>query len=647
MYQIQNNIQNSHIYIIYFNYNDSQKRSEIITSHELVSISNYVTNWNKNKTFIVRVYADDNYKLVDTPTINVDKEYNLIKDSDSYGDYYGKGWTKTPESNFILNGNTEPTDPIPPTPTEYNVTLTNNISNAILTSDKGITDNVTTSDAILTLTAKENYVFSGTPQITIAGTNYNFTKSDNLYTFDLNTIDISNDVTAVINGGMYLKITFNLTNTNIYQYGIQNYTGNTNAIVGVTVPSGKKWNSGNVIVNYDDGTSKQMSLTKQYDTTHSMTYYGTTLSFIDTSKNITSIIVTALADVVVGEDIEIQYTVLNCSKTDDSPTTLKNNASSISKITINSSEGFIFKTSPTLRIVKDDGNSNVYNFVLNTDNNIAELEINNTNLGDNFITSISVNAVAEASTVVTIKGFQNVYKLTKQQLNQLAKARYITRTNDYYYQRIDLGKYIIALCEYPFTITGDEDSYIVLSDIETDIIARRLNSYEFKFTSEKKIINGLYKNSSDISKSSIRIYLPYYGYKDIDSKYINTNINIEIVVNVLTNTCIYKILSNDFLIDTIETNIADKLPYITQITNNDISIGNNNIYVNMNENKLFVIVEQYPKVEKTHNNTLKIDLISNINGYIRGDFSHGLSISNAKIEELNKIKMLFNNGVYC
>lgn len=647
MYQIQNKIPNSHVYIIYFTNSGSQKRSDIITSHELVSISNYVTNWNREKTFIVRVYADDNYKLVEPITLTADKDYTLTKGTDTYGDYYGRGWSKTPDSNFIINGNSEPTEPIPPIPTTYNVTLNNNIKNAILTSDKGITDNVTTSDAILTLTAKENYVFSGAPQITINGINYNFTKGDNLYTFDLNSIDISNDVTAVINGGMYLKITFNLTNTNIYQYGIQNYTGNTNAIVGVTVPSGKKWNSGNVIVNYDDSTSKQISLTRQYDATHSITYYGTTLSFIDTSKNITSIIVTASADVVIGEDIELKYTLLNCSKTDDSPTTLKNNASSINKITINSTDGFIFKTSPTLRIVKNDGNSNIYNFILNTDNNIAELEITDTNLGDNFITSISVNAVAEASTVVKIRGFQNVYKMTKQQLNELAKARYITRTNDYYYQRIDLGKYIIALCEYPFAIPGDEDSYIVLGDTETDIIARRLNYYEFKFTSEKKIINGLYKNSSDISKSTIKIYLPYYGFSDIDSKYINTSIHIEILVNVLTNTCIYKIFSNDSLIETIETNIADKLPYITQITNNDISIGNNNVYVNMNENKLFVIIEQYPKVEKTYNNTLKVDLISNITGYVKGSFSQGLKISNAKIEELNNIKMLFNDGVYC
>lgn len=646
MYQIQNKIPNSHVYILYFNNSGTQKRSEIINSHELVSISNYVTDWNRDKTFIVRVYADENYKLVEPITLTADKEYTLTTGNDIYGDYYGRGWSKTPNSNFIINGNSEPTEPIPPIPTKYNITLNNNITNAILTSDKGITDNITTSDAILTLSAKENYVFSNVPQITVNGQNYNFTKNDNTYTFDLNAIDINSDVTANINGGMYLKITFNLTNTTIYQYGIQNYTGNNNATVGVTVPNGKKWNSGNVIVNYDDGTSKQITLTRQYDSTHRITYYGTTLSFIDSSKNITSIIVTALADVVTGEDIEITYTLLNCSKTTDSPTTLKNNASSINKITINSETGFIFKTSPTLRIVKDNGNSNVYNFIVNTDN-IAELEITDTNLGDNFITSISVNAVAEASTVVKIRGFQNVYKMTKQQLNELAKARYITRTNDYYYQRIDLGKYIISLCEYPFTVDGNEDSYIVLGDTETDIIARRLNSYEFKFTSEKKIINGLYKNSSDISKSTIKIYLPYYGFSDIDSKYINTNIHIEILVNVLTNTCIYKIFSNDSLIETIETNIADKLPYITQTTNNDISIGNNNVYVNMNENKLFVIIEQYPKVEKTHNNTLKVDLISNITGYVKGSFSQGLKISNAKIEELNKIELLFNNGVYC
>lgn len=640
-YNIINPVEHTFMYVIYYNTNGAQKRSSKITTHETFNLYDIDNTIDRDKTTSFRVYADEDYTLVPPFTIqNGTSNISMIESSDTYGTFYGRGII--PSTNDItISGQVSSGTTI------HNVTLTNNIANTVLTSDKGISNNITTSDAILTLTPKENYFFGSVPQININGTSYNFTKDNNNYILDLNTITINVDVEATITGNMYLKIQFNLTNVDIYEYGIQIYTGNNSTIVGVTVPSGRKWNNGNIIINYDDSTSENRALTLQYDATHQKSYYGVTLSFIDSSKNISSIVVTASADVVIGDNVDIQYTLLNCIKSEDSPTTIENNATSINKITINSTSGFIFKTVPTLRIVKNSGSSNLYNFTLSDDNKIAELEITDTNLGDNYITTISVNAVAEAESVVTIRGFQNVYKMTRQQLNQLAQARYITRTNDYYYQRIDLGKYIIALCEYPFDIEGDEDSYIILGDEETEIIARRLNNYEFEFTSEKKLINGLYKDSSDISKSNIKIYLPYYGYTEIDSKYINTEINIKIIVNVLTNTCIYNIFSNDLLIESIEKNIADKLPYITQTTNDDISIGNSNVYVNMNENKLFVLIEQYSKVNDTHNETLKVDLISNLVGFIKGEFSQGLIIPNAKSDELQMIQTYFNQGVYC
>ena len=113
----------------------------------------------------------------------------------------------------------EPEHPIlSDTPSYLILTLTKNLTNVTMSPDVNSIE-IDGTSKIITLTANSGYQFSDVPKLTISGTDYNFILSNDVYTLDVNTLNIDSDVSGTITAtGTAIPLSKNVTNslTNCY-----------------------------------------------------------------------------------------------------------------------------------------------------------------------------------------------------------------------------------------------------------------------------------------------------------------------------------------------------------------------------------------------------------------------------------------------
>ena len=139
--------------------------------------------------------------------------------------------------------------------------------------------------------------------------------------------------------------------------------------------------------------------------------------------------------------------------------------------------------------------------------------------------------------------------------------------------------------------------------------------------------------------------MPFYGLYNIDTRYINTEIEIKYVVDILSNTAIIELYSNDVLFDTIDCYIGYSIPYIIQqgYINHNITLQNN-------------ITKQYiPKIILKQNNQINNGIYKTYKPCVISDVSEGfIKCQNVELNVNHKmtlseqqiIESYLNTGIY-
>ena len=172
------------------------------------------------------------------------------------------------------------------TPSYPILTITKNLTNVTMSPDVTSIE-IDGISKIITLTADSGYQFSDVPKLTISGTDYNFTLSDNVYTLDVNTIGIQADVSGTITAtATTIPLSKNVTNSlnnctvtpsfNSMDEGVSyNLTLNSNqGFKFVTTPILEIHNRNNVVLDFTKVTDYQYTLSFTAET-----------SYFDTDEN--------------------------------------------------------------------------------------------------------------------------------------------------------------------------------------------------------------------------------------------------------------------------------------------------------------------------------------------------------------------------
>ena len=309
-------------------------------------------------------------------------------------------------------------------------------------------------------------------------------------------------------------------------------------------------------------------------------------------------------------------------------------------IEVQVNSGFTVLNAPTLHIVSSKGTED-YPLVLKADTtDIYYYELENTIQN---ITSVSVDGLAQSSVQSLYNDYPLItcYKVNSGIMQDVANVRFQTQSGD----AQDLGKYILSVVRYPCNIATLNNIAIKLGFFQTSINADLIEKQINNFSLGKVLITGIEENTSDIEKTIIDIMLPFYGMFNLNSKYINTEIEVIYKIDIVTNNCVIEIYSNDILINQIECVIGYDLPYIIRENSQSILVNNmlnSNI---LKQNTPCIYVRQKPKEANTFYTTnIVVDNLNNIQGFIRCTDYY---IGNIPTEtEKDLIEKMMLKGVY-
>lgn len=309
-------------------------------------------------------------------------------------------------------------------------------------------------------------------------------------------------------------------------------------------------------------------------------------------------------------------------------------------IQIKINNGYSTTKTPYIKITTSDGGLNI-DFNYNNELQIWEYsEINS--LSDITDVEIITNAIKDVDIVENFPLIQ-IYKVNNDITNELKKLRF-----QLYYEQNrydDLGEYIVQYVRYPFEINSENKEKIQLGYYQTELYADIIPKIYHQISFGKKLITGLFNNNSDIENCNIIINIAYFGQINIDSKYINSEIEIICETNILTNESTLLIYSNNILIKTLTSSIGINIPYIL------INDGYKQIQTNVNINnrslvniKNSIVVEQKNKLNNILTDSTYKSL-NIINGYAEIELLEYNVKSYMTLQEIELMINILNNGV--
>ena len=423
-----------------------------------------------------------------------------------------------------------------------------------------------------------------------------------------------------ISGVKELQITNNITNTTAKAVASE-----TNYIVTVT------------------GTAQGM-----FNGTPTITYGGETYEMTVTNQTATIIVPIATESVIIngeyllGDFVEVDYSLTNCEIVGDKPV----------KVKTGQSYTFNFKANPNAELkqiqanfINDSGDTVASDGTISTNKQTGTVTITLTSGATNF----TVYANADVVTPPTLKNYGaiNVYIVTLENLDEFAKKRFIKPTGESdtgtTYSEVNLGEYVnrIKRIFAPVPVGGDDvlkcgnyNTGIKVKYPESDVMLIDFGNVE---------LTGANGNNEDYN-AQIQMFIPCRGVVSVDSKYIGKTINLSIKVNVITGDAV-ALLSCDGVTFQLESFSLSRDVIYRLGTDLNVVGGeqwNEQILYGLEP---YVLITENLTVNVPVNNTQENVTVKDVTGFAQFE-NVNLNAANLLVDEYNEIVSQLETGVY-
>ena len=552
----------------------------------------------------------------------VEEPFNVSGNVGTLTVYCYKGNEITITGKFE-QGTTPPTPPTPPT------------STTLLTYDKtGFTGDITITDKQGTDSHHFDVTVTGNGDGTFTDLKASYQNGDGDWVEEpfnvsgnVGTLTVycykGDEITITgkfISGVKELQITNNITNTTAKAVASEtNYT--------VTVT----------------GTAQGM-----FNGTPTITYDGETYEMTVTNQTATIIVPIATESVIIngdyllGDFVEVDYSLTNCEIVGDKPV----------KVKTGQSYTFNFKANPNAELtmiqanfINDSGDPIVSNGTISENKQTGTVTINLTSGASQF----TVYANADVVQPPTIKNYGaiNVYIVTLENLDEFAKKRFFKPTGENdtgtTYSEVNLGKYVnrIKRIFAPVPVGGDDvlkcgnyNTGIKVKYPESDVMLLDFGNVE---------LTGANGNNEDFN-AQIQMFIPCRGVVSIDSKYIGKTINLSIKVNVITGDAV-ALLSCDSVTFQIESFSLSRDVIYRLGTDLNVVGGeqwNEQILYGLEP---YVLITENLTVNVPVNNTQENVTVKDVTGFAQFE-NVNLNTANLLVDEYNEIVSQLETGVY-
>ena len=520
-------------------------------------------------------------------------------------------------------GTTPPTPPTPPTPT------------TLLTYDKtGFTGDVTITDKQGTDSHHFDITVTGNGDGTFTDLKASYQNWDGDWVEDpfnvsgnVGTLTVycsSGDEISItgkfISGVKELQITNNIANTTAKAVASEtNYT--------VTV----------------EGTAQGM-----FNGTPTITYGGETYEMTVTNQTATIIVPITTESVIIngeyllGDFIEVDYSLTNCEIVGEKPI----------KVKTGQSYTFNFKANPNAELteiqanfIDNLGNPIVRNGTISEDKQTGTVTINLTSGASQF----TVYANADVVQPPTIKNYGaiNVYVVTLENLDEFSKKRFFKPTGESdtgtTYSEVNLGEYVNRIKRIFAAVPVGGDDVLKCGNYNTGIKVKYPDSDVMLLDFGNVELTGVNGNNEDYN-AQIQMFIPCRGVVSIDSNYIGKTVNLSIKVNVITGDAV-ALLSCDGVTFQIESFSLSRDVIYRLGTDLNVVGGeqwNEQILYGLEP---YVLITENLTVNVPVNNTQENVTVKDVTGFAQFE-NVNLNTANLLVDEYNEIVSQLETGVY-
>lgn len=392
-----------------------------------------------------------------------------------------------------------------------------------------------------------------------------------------------------------------------------------------------------------EGTAQGM-----FNGTPTITYGGKTYKMTVTNQTATIIVPITTESVIIngkyllGDFIEVEYSLTNCEIVGDKPV----------KVKTGQSYTFNFKANPNAELTEIQANfTNNMGDVVVSDGPISEDKQTGTvtfNLTTGA-TNLTVYANADVVQPPTIKNYGaiNVYIVTLENLDEFSKKRFFKPTGENdtgtTYSEVNLGEYVnrIKRIFAPVPVGGDD--VLKCGNYNTDIKVKYPESDVMLLNFGNVELTGANGNNEDYN-AQIQMFIPCRGVVSIDSNYIGKTVNLSIKVNVITGDAV-ALLSCDGVTFQIESFSLSRDVIYRLGTDLNVVGGeqwNEQILYGLEP---YVLITENLTVNVPVNNTQENVTVKDVTGFAQFE-NVNLNAANLLVDEYNEIVSQLETGVY-
>ena len=312
-------------------------------------------------------------------------------------------------------------------------------------------------------------------------------------------------------------------------------------------------------------------------------------------------------------------------------------------VTVIANEGYYFATAPSISFINYSGTTTTYTMLTDDVDEFKKNFYYDFTFPDKVqLNVVNIEGNAQVIPEVDKYGIITIYNPTPAELKEIGNVRYMHTTDS----SVDLGNYIANLIKVFVKIPKEKTANVVVGGYNTDVVSNVVTTDVIETDCGSVEIVGNYNNAMDYDNTTVEIYLPLIGFKQLDTeKVMNETLSLIYKTNVIngdTIACLYN--AKGTLLYTFNTTASFEIPYRLN------SVIEPKGQLEINSNYLFgftpFITVRYNKAYNTANviaNDNREVFIKDITGYIK--CSEVFNTVKATATEKAEIESLLKEGI--
>ena len=312
-------------------------------------------------------------------------------------------------------------------------------------------------------------------------------------------------------------------------------------------------------------------------------------------------------------------------------------------VTVIANEGYYFATAPSISFINYSGTTTTYTMLTDDVDEFKKNFYYDFTFPDKVqLNVVNIEGNAQVIPEVDKYGIITIYNPTPAELKEIGNVRYMHTTDS----SVDLGNYIANLIKVFVKIPKEKTANVVVGGYNTDVVSNVVTTDVIETDCGSVEIVGNYNNAMDYDNTTVEIYLPLIGFKQLDTeKVMNETLSLIYKTNVIngdTIACLYN--AKGTLLYTFNTTASFEIPYRLN------SVIEPKGQLEINSNYLFgftpFITVRYNKAYNTANviaNDNREVFIKDITGYIK--CSEVFNTVKATATEKAEIESLVKEGI--